>query len=127
MPEVVLMDEKHIDGMIKALRSQLGDPDRAKKILQRYWTDRIAFIWTIDQAHLAANERALALTMVEARIILKRFHQRANLFDPPNWFTLLEIIDSSGMGRKLTKAELDRFLKTNLAVVAKRSRQTFRA
>lgn len=121
------MDEKHIDRMIKALRSELRNPSKAKKILQRYWTDRIAFIWTIDQAHLAANERALALNKVEARTILKRFHQKANLFDPPNWFTLLDIIDSSGMGRKLTKAELNRFLKTNLAVVSKGSQQTFRA
>lgn len=127
MQEVELMDEKHIDGMIKALRLQLHDPAKAKKILQRFWSDQIAFVWTIEQAHLAANERALALNKSQARFILKRLHQRSNLFDPPNWFTLLEIIDASGMGRKLMKAELDRFLKTNLAVVAKANQQTFRA
>ena len=113
------MDAIHIDGMLQVLRPQLDDPDMAMQILQHYWTDRIAIVWTVEQAHLAANERGLALTRGEARSILKQLHQRNDRFTPVSWFILLELIDEAGLGRKLTKAELNRFLKSNLIVVAK--------
>ncbi len=114
------MDTRYIHGMLLALRSQLRDPEMAGQILQHYWRDRVAFVWTVDQVHLAANERGLAVTPAEARRILDQFHKETNQFTPLNWFTLLDLIDEfSQIGRKLTKAELHRFSQTNLIVVAR--------
>lgn len=116
------MDEKHIDAMQVMLRSQLDDTWKARRLLACYWWNRIAFVWTTDDVHLASNERGRAITQQEARSILREFYKRQNWFTPVDWFRLLEVIDEFGLGRKLTKAELNRFLETNLIVVAKPSR-----
>jgi hypothetical protein len=113
------MDAIHIDGMLHVLRPQLRDPEMAKQILQHYWRDRVAFVWTVEQVHLAANERGLAISREQARRILDQFHKETDRFTPLNWFRLLDLIDEADWGRKLTKSELNRFLQTNLIVVAK--------
>jgi hypothetical protein len=76
----------------------------------------------VDDVHLAVNERGKAITPEQARVLLDKFHKEADQFSPVDWFRLLDRVDESGLGRKLTKAELDRFLETNLIVVAKASR-----
>lgn len=116
------MDEKHLDAMQVMLRSQLNDTWKARRLLARYWRDRVAFVWTTDDVHLASNERGRAVTQQEARSILYEFYKRQNRFAPVDWFGLLEVIDELQLGRILTKQELNRFLETNLIVVAKAAR-----
>src|SRR5688500_7852491 len=113
MQEVELMDARFIDEMVDALRPQLKNRERARTILLGYWQDQKAFVWTVGDVHVAANERGFALTPEEARHVLNKFHKEADQFAPVDWFRLLDRTDASGMGRKLTRTELDRFLKTN--------------
>jgi hypothetical protein len=51
------MEVNYIDGMLLVLRPQLRDPDKARNILLRYWQHRKAFVWTVDDVHLAVDER----------------------------------------------------------------------
>ncbi|HUR46453.1 MAG TPA: hypothetical protein VMZ27_11305 [Candidatus Saccharimonadales bacterium] len=115
------MDAIYNEQMLRLLRP-LRDSELARKILQRYWKDRVAFVWTVQQVHMAANERDLAFTKEEARSILRDLYEHTDQFQSLNWFRLLQFIDESCFGRKLTNAELDRFLETNLIVVAKPKR-----
>lgn len=38
--------------------------------LEKYWSDKIALVWTMNDIHKAANERGLALTKQEAKALL---------------------------------------------------------
>lgn len=104
------MDAIHINGMVRAL----GNPVRSRKCLERYWRTRMALVWTVDQVHMAANERKLVLTQAEAITVLKTLHDRATPFKGLDWFGLIACIEENGLGRDITPAELKRFLQHNV-------------
>jgi hypothetical protein len=112
------MKPEYIAGMLRRLRPVLNNPATAERTLTRYWQERVALIWTIEQVHRAANERAVALTRVEARQILQTLHNKYNPFEGVNWFTLQDLIDNSGKGRRLTKVERTRFGNRDIITIA---------
>ena len=51
-----------IEAMVKALKPTLKNPEQAKQILERFWSDKMALVWDVQDVHTAANEREVALT-----------------------------------------------------------------
>jgi hypothetical protein len=110
------MHTHHLKEMVRVLRPSLKDPLKAQAILERYWRDRKAIVWEIKDVHRAANERALVLRNTEARQILQQLMDGYSRYDSRkgiHWLRLLEIIDESCLGRKITRQEMKRFLEND--------------
>ena len=116
---ITLMHPEYIKGMVTALHSQIRDRDRATAILTNYWKSRLALVWTLKEVHQAANEQNLALTPKEARQLLHKISQQCNRFKGWSWFDLVELIQESGLGRKLTSSELNQFLNKGSLIQAR--------
>gem|GEM_PF-3490931 len=56
------MHDLFIDQMVRKLTPVLKDPPQARKILNRFWTTKMALVWDIQDIHRAANERKRVLT-----------------------------------------------------------------
>lgn len=100
-----------IDEQLRALKPVLSDATKAEQILQRYWSDRIALVWTRNDLHKAANERGLALSKKEARALLQDLGTHYNRQYGIKWTDLWDLIENSGMGRKMTKQEVKAFVE----------------
>jgi len=107
------MDQIIIKAMIKALKPALKDAKQAEQILERFWHDKMALVWDVEDVHTAANEREIALTDQEAVKVLQELHHRHNKQYGIKWEHLTAYIEEYAMGRKLTKAELNRFVQEN--------------
>ena len=113
------MHEHHIDDMVQRLKPVLKDPLKAKVILQRYWRTRMALVWEIEDVHRVANEREVALTNSEAIKVLQTLHHQHNPQYGIKWEDLTTHIEDRVLGRKLTKAEIKRFVEQELITVQK--------
>jgi len=113
------MDQTHIDGMVQRLHSVLKDRHKAKAILKRYWQPRMALVWSVIDVHRAANERAVALTNTEALAVLESLHRQHNQQYGIKWEDLTTSIEDRVLGRKLTRTELNRFIKQDIITVQK--------
>jgi hypothetical protein len=113
------MDDLHIDNMVRALKPVLKDPIKARAILERYWRTRIALVWTVDDVYRAANERSVAVTRTEAIEVLADLHCQHNMQCGIKWEDLITRIEDHGLGRKLTRAELHRFVHQDRLIVRK--------
>lgn len=114
------MHEKYIEGMIQGLGPVLRDKVRAKEILMHYWRTRIALVWTVESVHRAANERGRALTNAEAVDVLQTLLTQHNPQLGLRWEDLWANIDNrEKLGRKLTKAELRRFVSQDIITIQK--------
>ena len=51
------MHDYIIEAMVKALKPTLKNPAKAKHILDRFWGDKMALVWDVQDVHTAANER----------------------------------------------------------------------
>ena len=103
--------------ILQALKSVLKDRCQAEKILDRYWRSRIALVWDTTDIHTAANERAIALTQKEAIDVLEELHRYHNKQLGLRWKDVTDLIEARVLGRKLTKAELNRFVKKNILTI----------
>jgi hypothetical protein len=108
------MDEHQITGMLKALSPVLKNKTKAKAILELYWRNQMAIVWSIKDVQTAANEREIALTNKEAREILQELLKNHNAQYGIKWEDLTTLIEQSACGRKLTKSELKRFVDQNI-------------
>jgi len=113
------MHVNEINGMLRALKPAIKSRRKARHTLQKYWRNRIAIIWTVDDVYRAANERSLALSQQQAIAILQRFFASHNKQYGLQWSDLIDLILNSGLGRKMTRTELSRFINHDLVVVAK--------
>jgi hypothetical protein len=113
------MQSEQIEGMVKALKPVLKNKSNGKSILERYWRDQMAIVWTIKDVHTAANEREMALTNREAREILQELLTHHNKQYGIRWEDLIALIDQSVAGRKLTRAALKRFINQNILTIGK--------
>ena len=113
------MHEHHIDDMVQRLRPVLKDPSKAKVILKRYWRTRMALVWMTEDVHRAANEREVALTNGEAMDVLQMLLNQHNAQYGIKWEDLTTHIEHNVMGRKLTKAEIKRFVERDILTVQK--------
>jgi len=104
------MDELQLDTMVRRLKPVLKDAPRAKTILKRYWRTRIALVWDVADVHRAANERAVALTNRQAIQVLETLHRQHNRQYGIRWEDLTTHIEDHVLGRKLSRAELHRFV-----------------
>lgn len=106
-----------INELLKALRPVLSNQTRARKILERYWRNRIAIVWEVKDVYRAANERELALTEKEAAEILAALYQKHDAQTGIKWQDIYDLIDEHCVGRKLTKRELARFVAKDIVTV----------
>ena len=109
-----------IQAMVKALKPTLKNRERAKRILERFWGDKMALVWTVQDVYTAANEREVALTKWEAIKILQELHHHHNKQYGIKWEDVTAYIEEFVMGRKLTKAELKRFVEKNILTINRR-------
>ena len=106
-----------IETMVKALTPALKDPAKAKQILEKFWADKMALVWDVQDVHTAANEREVALTHREAIKVLQELHHYHNKQYGIKWEDVTAYIEEYALGRKLTKHELKRFVEKDLLTI----------
>lgn len=113
------MHDHFIDQMVRKLQPILKDPDLARTILKRYWTSKMALVWTVEDVHRAANERKRVLTPKEAAQVLETLHEQHNPQTGLKWEDLWAHLDLYAPGRKMSSAELIRFVSKDIITVQK--------
>ena len=116
------MHDYIIEAMVKALKPTLKSPTGAKQILERFWSDKIALVWDVQDVHTAANEREVALTNQEAIKVLQELHHYHNKQCGIKWEDVTCYIEEYALGRKLTKAEVKRFVDKNILTIDRKRR-----
>jgi hypothetical protein len=111
-----------IEAMVKALKPTLKNPRKAKQILDRFWSDKMALVWDVQDVHTAANEREVALTNKQAIEVLQELHYYHNKQYGLQWKDVTCYIEENALGRKLTRTELKRFVEKNLLTVGRKPR-----
>ena len=106
-----------IEAMVGALKPTLKNPAKAKQILDRFWSDKMALVWDVQDVHTAANEREVALTNQEAIKVLQELHHYHDKQLGLQWKDVTCYIEEYGLGRKLTQVELKRFVEKNLLTI----------
>jgi hypothetical protein len=117
------MHEYIIEAMVKALKPVLKNPAKARQILDRFWSDKMALVWDVQDVHTAATEREVALTHQEAIKVLQELHHYHNKQCGIKWVDVTSYIEESALGRKLTKAELKRFVEKNVLTIERKGRK----
>ena len=112
------MKPEHLHGQLRVLKPLLRDQLKAKEKLQKYWSDKMALVWTINDIHKAANERGLALTKKEAKALLDDLSKHYNPQYGIKWIDRWDLIENSGFGRKMTKREITSFVERNMVTIA---------
>ena len=92
-------------------------PNQGEQILDRFWRDKIALVWDVQDVHTAANEREVALTNQEAIKVLQELHHYHNKQTGLQWKDVTCYIEEYALGRKLTRRELKRFVEKNLLTI----------
>ena len=113
----VPMNAGDINGMIRMLKPVLTDHQRARKILEKYWSGKLALIWTIEDIHKAVNERGIALTKEEAKDLLEHLSKHYNRQYGIKWTDLWDLIEDSGYGRKMSRKEEKSFVDRDVNAI----------
>jgi len=111
------MDEPYLSDLLRVLQPALKSQKKAKELLDRFWQDKQALIWTTTYVHRAANENKTVLTEQDAQTILRDFisnhhHQYGLCFSD-----LEKIIQDSGLGRDILPAETRNLILRNILTV----------
>ena len=114
------MDHYIVDAMVRALKPVLKDQGQVERILERFWSDKIALVWKVADVHRAANEREVALTRTEAIKVLREMHRYHNPQYGVRWEDISAYIEAFGLGRKLTKAEVKRLVEQDILTIQRR-------
>ena len=117
------MHDHIINAMVTALNPTLKNPKRTEHILKKFWADKIALVWDLKDVYTAANEREVALTKQEAIKVLQEMHHHHNKQYGLRWSDFTSYIEEYALGRKMTKAELKRFVEKNLLTINRQKRQ----
>ena len=117
------MHDYIIEAMVKAMKPTLKNPAQAKHILDRFWSDKMALVWDVQFVHTAANEREVALTNQQAIKVLLELHHYHNKQCGIKWVDLTSYIEEYALGRKLTRAELKRFVEKNILTIESKDRK----
>jgi hypothetical protein len=112
-----------IEAMVTALKPTLKNPGKAKAILDRFWRDKIALVWDLRDAHTAANARELAMTNQQARDLLQDLFDYHDKHLGLRWPDLTSYIEEYALGRKLTRAELKRFVEQDILTIDSQDRK----
>src|ERR1041384_6815129 len=65
------MTPQTIDEMLEALAPALRSKRKARELLQNYWSDKIALLWTVEDVYRAARENEITLSGSQAHQILE--------------------------------------------------------
>jgi len=68
----------HDEELLKVILQVIESRQKAERIIQRYFKDKITIVWRTEDVHRAANERVVALTEKEARAVLETLHRQHN-------------------------------------------------
>ena len=79
----------------------------------------MALVWIVEDVHKAANERAVALTNLEAIEVLQTLLHQHNQQLGIRWEDLTGHIESRLLGRKMTGLEIKRFVSQGLITIQK--------
>jgi hypothetical protein len=112
-----------IEEMLEALTPAFRSRKKVHELLQRYWSDKMALLWTTQDVHRAANERKTVLTEAEARTALTDLHRHHDKQLGLRWKDLTDWIEESGLGRDITKSELSKFIHHDIIAVQKPTKQ----
>ena len=110
--------EDLITELLDKLCPALSSRRKARLLLDDYWANRIALIWSTQDVHRAANEKRLVLTEVEARELLRALHLHHNPQYGLRWSDVAEHIQQSAQGRDIRERELHRFVHHNVLTIA---------
>ena len=77
----------------------------------------MALVWEVEDVHRAANEREVALTDKEAVTVLQTLLNQHNAQLGIRWEDLTTHIEEHVLGRKLTEAEVRRFVEQDIITV----------
>ena len=116
------MHDYIIEAMLKALKPTLRNPAKAMQLLERFWSDKMALVWDVQDVRTAANEREVALTPREAIKVLQELHHCHNKQSGLQWKDVTCYIEEYCLGRKLTRAELKRFVEKDLLTIQRQHR-----
>ena len=111
--------EDIVDALAKALKPVLKSQLKGKRILEKFWSDKAAIVWSVQDVFRAANERQLVLTRSEAKTILREFVASHSKYQGLEWWGLLQKLEVTSLGRKITKSELKRFIEKDVITIQK--------
>lgn len=97
--------------LLKAILQFVKLRQKAEKIIQRYYRDKITIVWKTTDVHRAANELRLALTEQEAMTVLDTLRRQHNPQLGLRWENITDHIEAHVLGRKLTRREIVMFVK----------------
>ena len=103
--------------IIETLRPALRSITKAERLLDNYWADRIALVWTTEHIHRAANENKTVLTEQQTRQLLHNLNDNYNAQYGLRWSDLTETIQQSGLGRDIKRSELHRFIHRDVLAI----------
>ena len=106
-----------IDELLQQLKPAIKSQRQVRPLLEQFWSDKIALLWTSAHVHRAANEQKTVLTEAQARKILHDLHAHYDRQYGLAWENLAEKIKDSGLGRDIRKKELERFINQDVVVV----------
>lgn len=110
-----IQDEELFEAIIGVIQSRR----KAERIIKRYYSDKITIVWKTEDVHRAANEREVALTEKEAMTVLETLDSQHNAQLGLRWEDITTHIEDNVLGRKLTKAEIKRFVERDILTVQK--------
>ena len=113
------MHDHYIKDMVRRLSFILKDKFKAERIFKKYWSNKIALVWSIHDVHRAANEQEVALTRNEAITVLQTLLTQYNPQLGLKWEDITNLIQDRVLGRPLTKAEINRFVELDQITVQK--------
>ena len=106
-----------IDALLLQLKPANKSQRQVRPLLEQFWSDKIALLWTSNHVHRAANEQKTVLTEAQARKILNELHAHYDMQYGLAWENVAENIRDSGLGRDINKRELERFINQDVVVV----------
>jgi len=108
----------HDQELLKVIAEVIRSRSKAERIIRRYYRDKITLVWKTSDVHRAANERRVALTEKEALQVLEALHLHHNRQLGLRWEDVTCHIETHVLGRKLTKRELNQFVKNDCITIA---------
>lgn len=111
------MDEPYLSDLLRVLQPALKSQKKAKELLDRFWQDKQAIIWTTTHVHRIANENKTVLTEADAQSILQQFISNHQYQYGLCFRDLEKAIEDSGLGRDIRPAETRDLVLRNILTV----------
>ena len=94
-----------IEELLLQLKPAIKSQRQVRPLLEQFWSDKIALLWTSEHVHRAANEQKTVLTEAQARKILHDLHAHYDRQYGLAWENLAEKIQDSKKTGTFSAAE----------------------